>query len=139
MDTLEATAPRLRWLRAFVAGLLAELALMVPVVPIYMTMSQDQATALLNLIVPPISLAVFVVAGWWAARPVPSRGVMQGALAAIIAVGIYALMMIAALMFRPGAKLSDAMTTPYLVAHVLKIVGGAIGGWLVARKAQAPA
>jgi hypothetical protein len=102
-------------------------------------MSQDQATALLNLIVPLISLAIFVVAGWWSARAVPSRGVMQGALAAIIAVGIYALMVIAALMFRPGAKLSDAMSTPYLVAHVLKIVGGAIGGWLVARKAQAPA
>ena len=96
-------------------------------------------TPVLNMLIPPASFVAFVAAGWWSAKPVPAVGTMQGALAGIIAIGLYVLLAIAALIWEPGAKLSDSLTVPYLIAHVLKIAGGAVGGWLVARKVAAPA
>jgi hypothetical protein len=77
----------------------------------------------------------FLAAGWWSAKPVPAVGTLQGALAGIIAIALYVLLAIAALLFEPGAKLSDSLTVPYMIAHALKVVGAALGGWLVARKA----
>jgi hypothetical protein len=133
MDIVETAALRLRWLRAFVAGLLAEVALVIVAVPVFMTMSQP--TSLLNLLIPPASFVAFLAAGWWSAKPVPAVGTLQGALAGIIAIALYVLLAIAALLFEPGAKLSDSLTVPYMIAHALKVVGAALGGWLVARKA----
>jgi hypothetical protein len=40
-------------------------------------------------------------------------------------------------LFVKGDSVTDGFTPAYLAAHVLKIVGGAIGGWLVSRKVPA--
>jgi hypothetical protein len=61
----ESAAPRLRWGRALVAALVAEFALVCVAIPIYATAAD--ATALLNMVVPPASGILFLIAGYWAA------------------------------------------------------------------------
>jgi hypothetical protein len=108
-------------------------------VPVYASMAQADATALLGMIVPPASFVIFVAAGYWSAKPVRAGGAMlQGALAGVVAVVAYIALGFVASLFVAGASVADGFTPAYLAAHVLKIVGGAIGGWLVSRKA-APA
>jgi hypothetical protein len=137
MDYSEAASPRLRWLRAMVGGFLAELALIVVAGAIYGTTAD--ATATMNVVVPPASFLVFIPAGYWSARPVPGIAVMQGALAGLIAVALYIGLGFVASLFVKGASVTDGFTPAYLVAHGLKIAGGGLGGWLLARKAATPA
>jgi len=40
-------------------------------------------------------------------------------------------------LFVEGTSVTDGFTIAYLTAHALKIVGGAIGGWLTRRKVSA--
>ncbi len=81
----DSAAPKLRWLRAMIAAMAAEVILMCIAVPVYATMPQANATALLSLIVPPASFVIFVVAGYWSAKAVPGAAVLQGALAGVVA------------------------------------------------------
>jgi hypothetical protein len=135
----DTTAPRLRWGRAAIAAVVAEVMLMCVAVPVYASMAQADATALLGMIVPPASFVIFVAAGYWSAKPVRAGGAMlQGALAGVVAVVAYIALGFVASLFVAGTSVTDGFTPAYLAAHVLKIVGGAIGGWLVSRKA-APA
>jgi hypothetical protein len=133
----DSAAPRLRWGRAVVAAILGELVLILVAIPVYASMPQDDATALLNVIVPPASFVVFVAAGYWSARPVPASGWLQGALAGVIAVVAYLLLGLVASQFVAGTSVTDGFTPAYLAAHALKIVGAAIGGWLAGRKLRA--
>jgi hypothetical protein len=133
-----AAAPRLRWGRALVAAILGEVALISIAVPVYASMAQADATALLGMVVPPASFVIFVVAGYWSAKPVPGAALLQGALAGIVAVVAYIALGFVASLFVAGTSVTDGFTPAYLTAHVLKIAGGAVGGWIVSRKA-APA
>jgi len=127
--------PKLRWLRALVAGLLAELVLAAISVPFFASMADPVPT--LNLVIPAASALVFLFAGYWAALPIPQRGIWQGALTGAWAVGLYLALGLVASQFVKGTSVTDGFTTAYLTAHALKIVGAAIGGWLVSRKAPA--
>jgi hypothetical protein len=133
----ESAAPRLRWGRALVAALVAEFALVCVAIPIYATAAD--ATALLNMVVPPASGILFLIAGYWAALPIRQRGLAQGTLTGVWAVGLYLVLGVVASLFVPGTSVTDGFTPAYLTAHVLKIVGGAIGGWLASRKAASAA
>lgn len=130
-------APKLRWGRAAIAAIVAEVLLICVAIPIYSAMPQADATSLLSLVVPPASFVVFVAAGYWSARPVPGAGVLQGALAGVIAVVAYVALGFVASLFVAGTSVTDGFTPAYLTAHALKIVGGAVGGWLVSRKVPA--
>ncbi len=129
------STPRLRWGRALIAAIVGELVLMCIAVPVYASMAEADATSLLSLVVPPASFVVFVVAGYWSAKPVPAAALLQGALAGIIAVVFYIALGLVASLFVAGTSVTDGFTPAYLTAHALKIVGAAIGGWLVSRKA----
>jgi hypothetical protein len=133
----DSAAPRLRWLRALLAAIVAEAALMCIAVPVYASMAEADATALLGMIVPPASLVIFIGAGYWSAKPVPSAALLQGALAGLIAVVFYIALGFVASLFVKGTSVTDGFTPAYLTAHALKIVGAAVGGWLVSRKAPA--
>ena len=132
----DSAPPKLRWWRALLAAFVAELALICIAVPVY-AMAADP-TALLNLTIPPASGLLFLAAGYWAALPIPQRGVAQGALTGAWAVGLYLALGVVAGLFVKGTSVTDGFTPAYLAAHALKIAGGAVGGWLVSRKA-APA
>jgi uncharacterized membrane protein len=132
------TVQGLRWGRALIAAILGEVVLILVAVPVYASMELGHATALLSLIVPPASFIVFVGAGYWSAKRTPGSALLQGALTGVIAVVAYLALGLVASLFVAGTSVTAGFTPAYLAAHALKIVGGAIGGWLVSRKA-APA
>jgi hypothetical protein len=128
-------APTIRWFRVFLAGFLAEVALIVVAVPFF-ALLKDPAPAL-NLVIPPASFVMLIPFGWWAARGLPRSQVLNGFLAGLAGVVLYlALVIVSAELFRQG-NLAASMRPAYLLAHVLKLAGGALGGWLAARKSAA--
>jgi putative membrane protein (TIGR04086 family) len=128
----EFVAPKLRWLRALLAAFVAEVVLIVVAIPIY-AMS-DEPTPILNLVIPPASGLVFIFAGYWSALPIPRRGIGQGALTGAWAVALYVGLGLVASLFVKGTSVTDGFTPAYLTAHALKVIGGAIGGWLARRR-----
>ncbi|MGZ3264252.1 MAG: hypothetical protein ACXWI4_00940 [Croceibacterium sp.] len=128
----DSAAPKLRWLRALAAAFVAELALTCLAIPIYLTMAAP--TPILNMVVPPASGLVFLVAGYWAALPIARRGTLQGALTGAWAVALYLGLGLVASLFVKSTSVTAGFTPAYLAAHALKIIGGAVGGWLVSRK-----
>jgi putative membrane protein (TIGR04086 family) len=123
-------APSIRWRRVLLAGFLAEVALIVVAVPLFFLPNSQTA---LNLGVPPASFAVLVLFGWWAARGAPRSRVLNGMLAGLAGVLLYlCLGVVSALATHrdPWASLTPA----YILAHLLKLAGGAVGGWLAGRR-----
>ena len=123
---------RIRWLRALLAGFLAELVLVVVAVPVYMLPARATALA---VAMPPASFVVFAAFGYWAARGAGARFAVHGLLTAVLGILLYFVMMFGALSI-PGAPPIDysAIFAPAnLFAHALKLVGGTIGGVLAAR------
>ena len=131
----DAAAQGLRWGRAAIAAVAGEVVLILVAIPAFGSLPQAEATRILSLVVPPASFVVFAGAGYWSAKPVPGAGLLQGALAGVIAVVAYVALGFVASLFVAGTSVTDGFTPAYLLAHGLKIAGGALGGWLVARKA----
>ena len=129
------TAPKLRWLHALLAAFVAEVALILIAIPVYFETLNPMP--ILNMLIPPASGVVFLFAGYWSARPIPRRGIWQGALTGLWAVALYLALGLVASLFVKGTSVTDGFTPAYLAAHGLKIIGGAIGGWLVSRKRPA--
>ena len=118
----------MRWGRIVLGGFLAELILVVFVIPINLAGGGERA---ITIVAVAGSYVVFVPVAWWMGRSV-ARPVLHGALMGAAAAVIYILMGVVARYFQPNAP-----STPfiYYVAHVLKIAGGATGGWLAQRSA----
>jgi putative membrane protein (TIGR04086 family) len=132
MSVQEAHAgPTIRWLRVLIAGFLAEVAIIIVALPLYFMPNQQAA---LNLGVPPVSFVVFVAFGWWAARGAPRSQVLNGFLAGLAGVVLYLCLVLVASIATHRDPMA-AMTPAYMLAHALKLAGGAIGGWLAARQA----
>jgi len=121
----------LRWGRIVLGGVLAECLLIVVIIPIRMAGGSEDAVT--NVAVAGSFLA-FVPIAWWLGRSLP-RPVLHGVLMGATAAALYILLGVVGRFFVP-----DAPPTPfaYYVAHVLKLAGGAVGGWLALR-APAPA
>lgn len=125
--------PTIRWIRVLLAGFLAEVALIAVAIPLYF-MPNPQAA--LNLGIPPASFVVLVAFGYWAARGAPRSQVLNGFLAGLAGVVLYLCLVFvgsAAAHRDPWASLTPA----YLLAHALKMAGGAVGGWLAGRQRSA--
>jgi hypothetical protein len=124
------TTPSLRWGRIMLGGFLAELILIVAVIPMRAAGSGESAITILAVAG---SFAAFVPVAWWLARPL-ARPILHGVLMGAAAAALYTLLTVLGKMFGPP----DLPPTPfiYYVAHVLKLAGGATGGWLAARSAS---
>jgi putative membrane protein (TIGR04086 family) len=125
----------IRWFRVLLAGFLAEVALVVVAVPLYFLPNAQTA---LNIGIPPASFVVLVAFGWWAGRGAPRSEVLNGFLAGLAGVLLY-VCLAAGGAVATHRDLSAAMTPAYLLAHALKLAGGAVGGWLAARRRPAAA
>jgi len=118
----------LRWGRIVLGGILAELLLMIAVVVVRAAGGGEDAvtnTAVVG------SFVAFVPVAWWLGRRLPQpllHGVLMGAFAAVV----YTVLFFVGRMFNPTVP---AMPLLYYVAHVMKLAGGAVGGWLVQRSA----
>ncbi len=123
------------WLKILLGGFLIELALIIPVIPIFALAPEPEP--LLNAVIPPATLVAAVLIAAWVARRA-ERPVLVGTLT-----GGAALMFFAALAggayfgspenFNPSQTFGPA----YLASHVLKVAGGALGGRWVGRRKSA--
>ena len=121
--------PRIRWWRVLGGGLLIELALMLVAVPFFAT---GRAEAIAMFIVP-VTLVVAALCGAWVAGGT-ARPVLSGTLSGFAAVAIYVVIAAIGMLAAPGqADLTAALSPAYLGSHLSKVLGGAIGGWWVAR------
>jgi len=110
---------KIRFGRILAGGLLAEVALILAIVPAGLRFGET----FLHYTAPPGSFITCFFAALWAARRIESRLVLHGTLVGVVAALIY-------------VALTRAQPEPavYILAHVLKLAGGACGGWVAARR-----
>ena len=116
-----ANGTKIHWIRTILAGILTELAVFLIVFPVLHFWGQRAFLASI-LIVSALMPFLFAI---WLCRHVESRFVLHGALVGLVAA-----------LFYTGLALGLGQTQPllYKIAHVLKVVGGASGGVVVARR-----
>ena len=117
------TSTRIHWVRVLIGGFLAEAAVFAVVIPILLTLGQHA----LLYVAPAASLVSCFLFALWVGRRLEGRFVMHGALVGVVATLIYV-----------GLTLGKPEPFAYLVAHGLKILGGAAGGAVAGRR-HAPA
>jgi hypothetical protein len=115
-----------RWGRILLGGFLIELVLMLLVIPLYALGSGEDAVTALAV---GGSFLVAVAIAAWLCRPL-AKPVVQGLLMGAVGAAIYLVLQIASQAFAPTPT---AVPLIYYFAHVLKVAGGAAGGWWAAR------
>jgi putative membrane protein (TIGR04086 family) len=110
---------KVHWIRILIGGLLAEALLIAIVIPINMKFGQHP----LLYVAPVGSLVTCFVFGWWVGRGVESRFVLHGVLVGVVAMLIYI-----------GLTRAQPEPLAYVIAHGLKLVGGAGGGVVAGRR-----
>ena len=108
----------IHWIRIFLGGLLAEVALILAIVPLGLRLGDN----FLHYTAPPGSFITCFLAALWVSRRIESRFILHGTLVGAVAALIYVAM-------------TRAQPEPfvYIVAHALKLAGGACGGFVAQR------
>lgn len=122
----------LRWGRIVLGGLLAETILIVVIIPMRLLGSGEGA---ITAVAVAGSFVVFVPVAMWLTRTV-ARPIVHGVAMAAAAVALYLVLQMLQQTFDPNAP---AVPLVYYVAHVLKLAGGATGGWLAQRSSRSAA
>ena len=122
----------LRWGRIALGGFLAELLLVVAVIPVR---AAGGGEAVITWLAVAGSFLAFVPIAWWLGRRL-SRPVLHGVLMGAFATAIYLAISAIGALFVPDAPPAPLI---YYVAHALKLAGGATGGWLASRSAAVTA
>jgi putative membrane protein (TIGR04086 family) len=115
-------AARIHWVRILIGGFLAEGSAIAVVIPSFLLFGQ-RAVAYAAL---SGSLLMCFLFALWVGQRVDSRLVLHGILVGVVATLLY----VALTRGRPEPP-------AYLVAHVLKILGGAAGGFFAERRRKA--
>jgi putative membrane protein (TIGR04086 family) len=110
---------RIHWARILIGGLFAEVALILAIVPLGLRLGDN----FLHYTAPPGSFVMCFLGALWACRRIESHFILHGTLVGAVAALIY-------------VALTRAQSEPfaYIVAHVLKLVGGACGGFVAQRR-----
>ena len=116
------TPTRIHWIRILVGGFLAEACVFAVVIPVFLISGQH---ALLYA-APAASLVMCFLFALWVGRRLESRFVLHGLLVGVVAALLYV-----------GLTLARPEPLAYLVAHGLKILGGAAGGAVAGRRRTA--
>jgi putative membrane protein (TIGR04086 family) len=111
----------MRWGRAIAGGIIAELMLIVVVIP-GAVMGSETVVTWSAVFAAPVTTFLGAL---WVTRRLESRLVLHGALVGVIATVIYLVPILAGGITQPPA---------YWVAHGLKILGGVAGGMFAARR-----
>jgi hypothetical protein len=120
------TTSSLRWGRIVLGGLLAEGLLVLAVIPVQLTGGNQRV---LTVVAVAGSFVALALVARWLCRPL-ARPVVHGLLMGVVAAGLYLALQVAAMAF---ATEPPQVPPIYYVAHVLKLAGGALGGWWAAR------
>jgi putative membrane protein (TIGR04086 family) len=110
---------KIHWGWIAIGGIAAEVALIIAIVPAGLRLGQT----FLDYTAPPGSLITCFCAALWISRKIESRFVLHGTLVGVVAALIY-------------IAITRAQPEPiaYIVAHGLKLVGGALGGFVAQRR-----
>jgi putative membrane protein (TIGR04086 family) len=110
---------RIHWGRILLGGLLAEVALILTIVPLGLRLGDR----FLHFTAPPGSFVMCFLGALWVCRRIESHFILHGVLLGVVAALIY-------------VALTRAQPEPfaYIVAHALKLAGGACGGFLSRRR-----
>lgn len=112
----------IRWGWILLGGFLAELAIFIVVIPIGLLAGQES----LLYSAPPASFLAAFGFGIWVARKAPRRPVLHGTLVGIASMLIYL-----------AISLGRPEPVAYVVAHLLKVLGGITGGFVASRRSAA--
>ena len=112
-------AAPIRWGRIVAGGLLAELAILIVALPFAFVASGE---GILFYLVPPVCLAMTFIFGRWTGNRVESRYVLHGTLAGVVAALVYI-----------AITWNQTLPSSYVLAHWLKVIGGAAGGFAAGR------
>lgn len=113
------TTSKIHWGRVLAGGLLAEIALIIAIVPAGMRLGE----AFLHYTAGPGSFICCFLGAWWVCRRVESRFVLHGVLVGVVAA-----------LFYIGLTRLQPEPLAYIIAHVLKLAGGALGGYFCQRR-----
>src|SRR5438045_9448897 len=113
---------RIHWGRIVLGGLLAEVALILAIVPLGLRLGDN----FLHYTAGPGSFVMCFLGVLWACRRIESHFILHGTLVGVVAALIY-------------VALTRAQPEPlaYIVAHALKLAGGACGGFVAPRRRTA--
>jgi putative membrane protein (TIGR04086 family) len=114
----------IRWGWILLGGFFAELAVFVIVIPLSLLAGQQSFL----YSAPPASFVASFVFGIWVARKAPQRRVLHGTLVGVVATLIYV-----------GIGRGEPEPIAYIIAHVLKVLGGAVGGFVALKRGSATA
>lgn len=129
---VEQDLPGLRWGRSLVAAIIAEVVVLIPNAVVVNTV--ENPFAILEIVSPIMLFLLFIFAGYWCAKG-SSRPVGNGLITGLWGVLIYLVFSFVIGMAGGQVSLEDNLRPAYLLTAGVKVVGGAIGAWLVARKA----
>jgi hypothetical protein len=118
------TSTRIHWMRVLIAGFLAEVSVFALVIPVFKISGQHA----LIYAAPSASLVMCFLFALWVGRQLESRFVLHGILVGVVATLLYV-----------GLTRGRPEPFAYLVAHGLKILGGAGGGLVAGRRRAATA
>jgi putative membrane protein (TIGR04086 family) len=109
----------IRWARILLGGVLAEVALIIAIVPLGLRLGDN----FLHYTAPPGSFVMCFLGAIWVCRRIESRFILHGTLVGVVAALVY-------------VALTRAKPEPfaYIVAHALKLAGGACGGYIAQRR-----
>lgn len=109
----------IRWGRILLGGFLAELAVFVMVIPLSLVAGQGS----LVYSAPPASFVATLLFGLWVGTKALQRPLLHGTLVGVVAMLIYV-----------GMSLGRPEPIAYIIAHVLKVLGGAAGGFIAFKR-----
>jgi hypothetical protein len=112
----------IQWGRVLLAAFLMELVLFAIAAPLFLS----GARRVLVYVVPPAALIATFAMTVWVGRKITSKFVLHGVLIGVVGTLMYV-----------GLTRAQPEPWQYLVAHALKIVGGAAGGMVLARRQTA--
>jgi hypothetical protein len=114
----------MHWIRVVIGGFLAEVSVFIVVIPVFRIAGQHA----LLYVAPAASLVMCFLFALWVGRRLESQFVLHGLLVGVVATVLY-------------VALTRAQPEPlaYYVAHGLKLLGGAAGGFVASRRRTATA
>ena len=112
---------RIHWGRILLGGLFAEVTLILAIVPLGLRLGDN----FLHDTAPPASFVTCFLGALWVGRRIKSHFILHGTLVGVVAAMIYV-----------ALTRAQPEHFAYIVAHALKLAGGACGG-IVARRQSA--
>ena len=109
----------IRWGWILLGGFLAELLVFVLVIPLSLVAGKES----MLYSAPPASFVGALLFGIWVGRKAQHQPVLHGALVCVVAMMIYV-----------GISFGQPEPFAYIVAHVLKVLGGTAGGFVASKR-----